>query len=168
MSSLAEGSVEKGIAIGIANPLFEQLTVEDVESRPGASIQYVYCSGIEAWTVVEFRRTLSAILRILEPSGIVRIAAQDLDAIIYGYLLEWNNSQPANATRGQQINAWRKSQTAQYVFNEEDLRVELENAGFVDIWRLPAGASTIEIFRGCEQHELMELALEGRKPALTE
>ena len=168
MNSLAEGSVGKGIAIGIANPHFEQLTVEDVESRPSASIQYAYCSGIEAWTAVEFRRALSAILRILEPSGTVRIATQNLDAIIYEYLLEWNSSHPAGMTRGQRLNAWRRSQTARYVFNEEDLRAELENAGFVDIWRLPAGASTIEIFRDCEQHEDMELVLEGRKPTLTE
>jgi hypothetical protein len=139
-----------------------------LEARPSASTRYVYFSGIEAWTVLEFRRILLTIVRILEPGGIVRIVAKDLDAIVYGYLLEWNKSEPNEVTRAQQLNAWRRSETAEYVFNEEDLRAELDSAGFVDIWRLQPGASSAEIFHKCEQSGSAEMVLEARKPAVAE
>jgi predicted SAM-dependent methyltransferase len=168
MSGLADGRIERIVAVGADHPRFEVLKAGDLKSCSSGSVQLVYCSGIEAWAVVEFRRVLSAIIRILEPGGVIRIAAQDLDVLIHGYLLEWRNGQPTDVTRAQRLNDWRKTEKAQYIFNEEDLRAELENAGFVDIWRLPAGASSIEVFRDCEQREAMGLILEGRSPVLAE
>jgi predicted SAM-dependent methyltransferase len=168
MSDLVEVTAGRAIAVGTAHPRFQHLKVEDMESRSSASVQYVYCSGIEAWTGAEFRHTLSAISRILAPGGFVRVVAQDLDALVYGYLLEWKSDQPTAMTRAQRLNAWRKNETAQFVFNEEDLRAELENAGFVDIWRLPVGASSVEVFRDCEPPLSTGLVLEARNPVLTE
>jgi predicted SAM-dependent methyltransferase len=164
MSGLVEGSVERVLAVGTANSRFKHLELKDIESTSNSSVQLVYCSGIEAWNISEFRRILSAIFKILQPRGVVRVAAQDLDALVYGYLVDWENDPATNMTRAQRLNAWRKSETAQYVFNEEDLRNELENAGFADIWRLPAGASSIEAFRDCEQDGAKGLVLEGRRP----
>jgi predicted SAM-dependent methyltransferase len=167
MSGFANSHVEKIVAVGTANSRFKNLELKDIDSRPSANVEFVYCSGIEAWTIVDLRRALSAILRILKPGGVVRVAAQDLDAVVHGYLLDWKRDQPADMTRAERLNAWRKNETAQYVFNEEDLRAELENAGFVDIWRLPAGASSIEVFRDCERDETKGLVLEGRNPVVT-
>jgi predicted SAM-dependent methyltransferase len=166
MSGLENDSVEKAVAVGIAHPRFEQLCIDNMELQPTASARYAYCAGIEAWTVNGFREILSALSRILKPGGIVRIVAQDLDAVVYGYLLEWKNDQSADATRAQRLNVWRRNETAQYIYNEEDLRTEFENAGFVDIWRLPAGASSIKFFRDCELSESAALVLEGRNPVL--
>jgi hypothetical protein len=104
-------------------------------------------------------------MRILKPAGNIRVATRDLDAVIYGYLLDRESSQPTGMTRAQQLNAWRKSEKAEFVFNEEDLESELQQAGFVDIWRLSAGASSVEIFRDCERQESSDLVLEARKPA---
>jgi predicted SAM-dependent methyltransferase len=166
MNGLTGSVVENAVAIGADCAGFELLNPGDVDSRPDASTQYLYCSGIEAWTVAEFRRVLSAAMRILRPAGIVRVATRDLDAVVYGYLLD-QSSQPAGMTRAQQLNAWRKSEKAEFVFNQEDLESELRHAGFVDIWRLSAGASSVEIFRDCERQESSDLVLEARKPAST-
>jgi predicted SAM-dependent methyltransferase len=165
MNGLTSSVVQNAVAIGADCARFELLNPGDVDSRRGASAQYVYCSGIEAWTVAEFRRVLSATMRILKPAGIIRVATRDLDAVIYGYLLDRERSQPTGMTRAQQLNAWRKNEKAEFVFNEEDLESELQHAGFVDIWRLAAGASSIEIFRDCERQESSDLVLEARKPA---
>jgi len=76
------------------------------------------------------------------------------------YLLDREKNQSTGMTRAQQLNAWRKNEKAEFVFNEEDLESELRKAGFVDIWRLSAGASSIEIFRDCERHGSPDLVLE--------
>ena len=164
MNGPEKNIVEKAVAVGITHPRFEQLNVEQIDARPASSARYAYCSGIEAWSIDEFRKVLSAISWTLEPGGIVRIAAEDLDAVVYGYLLEWTNGQSTHTTRAQRLNAWRRNETAQFIYNEEDLRAELEKAGFVDIWRLPAGASSVKFFHDCELHEPAGLVLEGRKP----
>ena len=156
---------EPAIAIGVARPRFEQLGADQAELRPADSAGYVYCAGIEALTGAELGRVLAAAMRILRPEGVIRVAAQDLDAIVYGYLLGPVGVPPTGVTRAQRFNEWRKNEAAQFVFNEEDLRAELERAGFVDIWRLAAGASSLEIFVDCEPQDSGALALEARKPA---
>jgi hypothetical protein len=168
MSDSTETILGTAIAIGCARPRFAEISVDEAKTHPAATVRYVYCSGIEAWALEDFRTTLSAIKTMLQPGGVVRIATRDLDAVINGYLLDWNSAQRTGITRGEQFNAWRKSETAAYVFNEEDLRTELEIAGFADIWRLPAGASSIDIFHGCEHQGSGELVLEGQKPILAE
>ena len=164
MNDLKDKLTENVFTVGIRRPGFEHLEVDKVESRPSGSVRYVYCAGIETWSRGELRRTLNAIMKILQPAGVLRIATPDLDTTVYGYLLGWNRGQSPGTTRAERFNDWRKGVTAQFVFNEEDLRAELENAGFVDIWRLAAGASSIGVFLGC-QEDAAELVLEGRKPA---
>ena len=164
MSGQENNIAGKAVAVGLTHPRFEKLTIEGMDLRPPASARYAYCCGVEAWTIVEFRKVLFAVSRMLEPGGIVRIAAQDLDAVVYGYLLEWQNGQPADMTRAQRFNAWRRGETAQFIYNEEDLRAELGNAGFVDIWRLLPGASSVKFFYDCDLHESAGLVLEGRNP----
>jgi predicted SAM-dependent methyltransferase len=165
MNDLTDRMVTNAFTVGIPRPGFEHLDLDEAEMQPpGASVCYVYCSGVEAWSRSELRRTLTAIMKILEPAGVVRVATPDLDATVYGYLLDWTREDLAGTTRAQRLNDWRKSVAAQFVFNEEDLRAELENAGFVNIWRLAPGASSIEAFLDCEE-DSTELVLEGRKPA---
>ena len=164
MNDLTDRVVEDAFTVGIPRPGFEHLDVDEAELRPSASVRYIYCSGIEAWSRDELRRALTAIMKILRPAGIVRVATPDLDSTVYGYLLDWNQRLPGT-TRAQRFNDWRKSVTAQFIFNEEDLRAELESVGFVDIWRLAAGGSSAEVFLDCEE-DAAELVLEGRKPAL--
>ena len=164
MNDLTDTVVGDAFTVGIPRPGFEHLDIDEAELRPSASVRYIYCSGIEAWSRDEFRRALTVIMKILQPAGVVRVATPDLDSIVYGYLLDWNQEQLPGTTRAQRLNGWRKSVTAQFIFNEEDLRAELEHAGFVDIWRLTAGASSIEAFLDCEE-DATELVLEGRKPA---
>jgi predicted SAM-dependent methyltransferase len=165
MNELTDGVIEDAVAIGADCARFEPLKPGNVDSRPDASARYIYCSGIETWNAAEFRRVLRSAIRILKPAGIIRVAAQDLDAVVYGYLLDREKYQTTGMTRAQQLNAWRKNEKAEFVFNEEDLESELRKAGFVDIWRLSAGASSIEIFRDCERHGSCDLVLEARKPA---
>jgi hypothetical protein len=167
MTVLSEGLIENAVAIGVTLSRFRELDLNAAEAHPPGSVRYVYCAGMEACSLEQFRRTLAAIMGILEPGGLIRIATRDLDAIIFGYLLDWSSS-ASGESRAMQFNAWRQNETAQYLFNEEDLRAELEKAGFVDVWRLPAGASSVQIFHECEQPGSAELALEARKSALTE
>src|SRR4051812_41964498 len=163
MNDLTDKPAENAFTVGLPRPGFQHLDVDEAGLLPSASARYIYCSGIEAWSRDELRRTLTAIMRILQPAGVVRIATPDLDATVYAYLLDWNRKELPGTTRAQRLNDWRNSVTARFVFNEEDLRSELENAGFVDIWRLVAGASSIEAFLDCED-DATELVLEGRKP----
>jgi predicted SAM-dependent methyltransferase len=156
---------ELAITIGAARPRFDQLGTEQAELRPDNSVEYIYCTEIDALTSAELRRVLTAAMRILRPEGVIRVATQDLDAIVYSYLLGPAGVPPTGVTRAQRFNEWRKNQAAQFVFNEEDLRAELERAGFVDIWRLVAGASSLEIFVDCEPQDSGALVLEARKPA---
>ena len=153
------------IAIGAPHPRFNQLGLDEAELRPANSVDYIYCTGIDVLTNPELRRVLAIAIRVLRPEGVIRVVTQDLDAIVYSYLLGPPGVLPTGITRAQQFNQWRKSTTAQFVFNEEDLRAELEAAGFVDIWRLTAGASSVEIFIDCEPQGSPALVLEGRKPA---
>lgn len=163
MNEVTDKSIEKVFTVGTPRPGFENLDLhEGAGSR--ANVRYVYCSGIETWSRDELRRTLNAMIKILQPAGVVRIATPDLDAVIYGYLLDWNRKQSPGTSRAERFNDWRKRITAQFVFNEEDLRLELETAGFVDIWRLTAGASSLQVFLDCEE-DATELVLEARKPA---
>ena len=168
MTVLSEGLAHNAVAIGVALSRFRQLDLDAVATHPAGTARYAYCSGMEAWTLDQFRRTLAAIMDILEPGGLIRVAARDLDAIVHGYLLDWSSNASKGESRAMQFNAWRRNEAAEYIFNEEDLRAELEKVGFVDIWRLPAGASSVQIFHDCEQPGSVELALEARKPALTE
>lgn len=164
MAALSEDSVENAVAVGISTPRFRHLDLSAGEACDARSVQYVYCSGIEVWSIEQFRQILAAIMNVLKPGGLVRVAARDLDAIVYGYLLDWRSDASVGESRAMRLNAWRRNEAAEYLFNEEDLRAELENTGFVDIWRLPAGSSSVQIFHGCEQPGSAELALEARKP----
>jgi predicted SAM-dependent methyltransferase len=165
MNDSTDRIVADAFTVGFPRPGFEHLDIDEAGRRPGGSVRYIYCSGIEAWSRDELRRILAAIMKILAPAGVVRVATPDLEAVIYGYLLDWHRKDLPGSTRAQRFNDWRTGLTAQFVFNEEDLRAELENAGFVDIWRLPAGASSVEAFLDCEE-DATDLVLEGRKPAL--
>jgi predicted SAM-dependent methyltransferase len=165
MNELTDSVIEDAVAIGADCARFKPLDIRNVDSRPDSSARYIYCSGIEAWNAAEFHRALCSAIRILKPAGIIRVAARDLDAVIYGYLLDRERNQSTGMTRAQQLNAWRKNEKAEFVYNEEDLASGLRKAGFVDIWRLTAGASSIEIFRDCERDGSPDLVLEARKPA---
>ena len=156
---------EIAVAIGTAPPRFDALSVSEAELLPADSVGYVYCAGLEALANTDIQRVLAAAVRILRPMGVVRVATQDLDAIVYRYLLGPQTALSSGATRAQQLNEWRKNEIAQFIFNEDDLRAELSRAGFVDLWRLPAGASSIDIFLDCEAQDSDALVLEGRKPA---
>jgi predicted SAM-dependent methyltransferase len=162
MNETTDKLIENVFSVGNPRPGFENLEIDKVGSSSRANIRYVYCSGVESWSRDELRRTLNAVMKILQPGGVIRVATPDLDAIIYGYLLDWKQS--SGTSRAGRFNDWRTSVTSQFVFNEEELRSELENAGFVDIWRLAAGASSIEVFLDCEE-DATELVLEARKPA---
>jgi predicted SAM-dependent methyltransferase len=156
---------ELAVTIGAARPRFDQLDADQAELRPANSAEYIYCTEIEALTSADLRRVLSAAVRILRPKGVIRVATQDLDAVVYSYLLGPIGVPPTGVTRAQRFNEWRKNQATHFVFNEEDLSAELERAGFVDIWRLAAGASSLDIFVDCEPQDSGALVLEARKPA---
>jgi predicted SAM-dependent methyltransferase len=156
---------ELAITIGAARPRFDQLGTEQAELRSANSVEYVYCTEIDGLMRSELRRVLTAAMRILRPKGVIRVATPDLDAIVYSYLLGPVGVPPTGVTRAQRFNEWRKNEATRFVFNEEDLRAELERAGFVDIWRLTAGASSLEIFVDCEPRDSGALVLEARKPA---
>lgn len=164
-ADIADMTTGTAIAIGKDDPRFIPLRVDELAGYPEATVHYAYCAGIETWGLDMLGQTLSAIVRILKPSGVARIATKDLDAVVHGYLLDWDDAPETGMTRAQRLNDWRKNETAVHVFNEDDLRTALETAGFVDIWRLPAGASSIGIFQNCETSRDGELVLEGRKPA---
>jgi hypothetical protein len=165
MVDFVETEVVTAVSLGGPRARLEPISIETLAARPDCSVRYVYCSGIESQSLTQLRSTLSVIMRVLEPAGVVRIATPDLDAVVYDYLLGRGIAGTAEKSRAQRLNDWRSDTSGQHIFNEDDLRLELEAAGFVDVWRHAAGGSSITHFLDCEQQGGTELVLEGQKPA---
>jgi predicted SAM-dependent methyltransferase len=133
---------------------------------PGDSFAYVFGEHvIEHLSESEGRRLLAELRRILRSGGVVRLTTPDLRKVIAIY--EDENPVISRADyarfldgitgkrheRGCQIlNDYLRLWGHRYVYDEEDLRAKLRDAGFEAIERCEPGASEHRLLRGLESH----------------
>lgn len=125
---------------------------------------------IEHITYEEGEKVLKDFYRILEKGGILRIATPDLDYIIDKYNNNWKDQEWLTwpelqfiKTKGQMINISLRSWGHKYMYNEEDLRIQLLNAGFSNINRCDWNISSYEELSGRETRKDSILILEAEK-----
>lgn len=135
------------------------------------SAKFIYCEHvIEHFTYEEGRRLLSEFWRCLNTRGIVRIAMPDLDYIISKYNTDWNNQDWLSwpeyefvRTKGQMINMTFRSWDHKNLYNEEDLKIQLAEAGFQKINRMEWNKSSIEELCNLETRRDSILIMEAEK-----
>jgi predicted SAM-dependent methyltransferase len=134
----------------------------DLSSIPDGSVDVVLIENIHGWDPAQLGSHLHEILRSMRAGGLLRVSTPHLDAVIHAYLMDWDDSR--DCSRAARFNEWRRTTNAQFVFNEEDLRHVLTEAGFVDLQHFVAGASSDPLFWDARGADKTLLVLEARKP----
>jgi SAM-dependent methyltransferase len=129
---------------------------------PDAAAGLVILEGLGQWTEEVRLACLAEINRVLQPGGLLRVATPDLDAVVNAYLFDERSEQ--GLSRATRLNVWRLSVADRFVFNEEELRTVVEQAGFVDLRRFLAGSGSLPILWDLEGTDSVTIVLEARKP----
>jgi predicted SAM-dependent methyltransferase len=136
-----------------------------------SSIRYIYSEHVlEHFSHDEGLSIVKECYRVLSNGGVMRIAMPDLDHIIEKYSTDWKNqdwlSWPEYAfikTKGQMINIAFSWWGHKYLYNEEELRQQLMDAGFSFNIRISRLESRFEIFRNLETRQDSLLIFEAVK-----
>jgi predicted SAM-dependent methyltransferase len=130
-----------------------------------ASVDLLYCGGVlHRLSRVDGAGFVTGCFRVLKPLGSVRIATIDLDQFVQGYLFDWTDEREADASRTQKLNDVFLQPGVQFIYGEEELTGLLARAGFADIRRFAAGASSNRRFWNLESDHACALVLEAIKP----
>lgn len=135
------------------------------------SVRYIYSEHVlEHFTQEEGLFILKECNRILSENGIMRIAMPDLDHIIKKYLADWKDQDWLTwpeyefiKTRGQMMNIIFSWWGHKYVYNEEDLRQQLQAAGFFHIVRVNRSESRFVTLQNLESRRDSLLVYEAVK-----
>jgi len=109
--------------------------------------------------------------RILKPGGIVRMATPDLDHLVERYTdKDWRQQEWLEKpwydfiqTRGMMLNVAMRWWGHRFLYNEEDLRRQLEAAGFQNVRRVAWGKSAMPHLANRETRDDSRLILEGTR-----
>jgi predicted SAM-dependent methyltransferase len=125
---------------------------------------------MEHLTIDEGRRCLADWLRLLEPGGVVRIATPDLEYLVERYQGSWRDQawlgQPEYAfirTRAEMLNVALRWWDHKYVYDGEELKRRMREAGFQMVRRCALRQSTVPELAGLETRDDSRLILEGVK-----
>lgn len=140
--------------------------LHELARHADASVDLLYCGGIlHRMSRADGADLVAACLRVLKPLGSIRVATIDLDQIVQGYLFDWTDERdPGASSRTQKLNAAFRQPGVQFIYGEEDLTELLRQAGFADIRRFAAGASSNRRFWNLESDRAHALILEATKP----
>ena len=132
-----------------------------------AEIDYIYCEHlIEHLNWEDGIKMLQESFRVLRPGGVIRIATPDLKAIINLYdennplakayikwvkdmFIKWVNSY----NPGFVINTLFRNWNHQFLYDEDTIKIALQNAGFSDIKRVMYYQSDDSNLHNLEQHD---------------
>src|SRR5438477_5475709 len=138
-----------------------------IKRQPAESVEFVYCASLlHRMARSEADDMLAACFHALRPLGTLRVATLDLDRIVHGYLFDWTDLGDGLSRTGR-LNAAIQRQDVKYIFGEEELTTALIRAGFVEIQRFCAGASSHRRFWSLERDPDQTLILEAKKPVLS-
>ena len=122
------------------------------------SVDYIYSEHfIEHVSYEQALFVLKECFRVLKVGGVVRIATPDLDEVVAKYQGDWKDQPWLKhddyqfiKTRGMMLNHGMRGWGHQYLYNEEDLRGLMREAGFVDVKRCESSISEHWELNGCE------------------
>lgn len=137
---------------------------------PASSVRRVYSEHVfEHLELPDAQQVLHDLRLALEPSGVVRIAMPDLDAIIERYQGDWRDQEwladrsyahidsPAHM-----LNFGLRSWGHKYIYSYDELALRLRLAGFTEIQRVAWGESSDPELRGRETRPDSLLIVEAR------
>jgi predicted SAM-dependent methyltransferase len=126
---------------------------------PGESTSYVFSEHVfEHLELLDGKQLLRDICRSLAPSGVLRIAMPDLASLVERYENDWHDQEWLKDpyydkidTAANMLNVALRSWGHLYVYDFDDLRLRLDEAGFSKIERVEWGASEHDELRGLER-----------------
>lgn len=136
------------------------------------TVDFIYNEHfIEHLTYEEAFNFLKESYRCLKEGGVIRIATPGLDALIKSYNSknwrdqDWLKSSSYNwvKTKGQMFNLSFRGWGHKYIYNEEDLTIQLKNAGFKNINRCEIAKSEYVYLQNLETRKESTLILEAEK-----
>ncbi|NQS88896.1 methyltransferase domain-containing protein [Patescibacteria group bacterium] len=135
------------------------------------SVDYIYCEHLlEHFSYEEGERILREFRRCLQGKGIARIGMPDLDYVVQKYNTDWENQDwlhwPEHEfikTRGQMINVSFRRWGHKYLYNEEDLRIQLNKARFTNVIRCKLNESSHAELCNLETRKDTKLVMEAEK-----
>lgn len=135
------------------------------------SVTFIYSEHIlEHLTYEEGRRFLLECYRCLRKGKILRIAMPDLDEIVQKYETNWRNQDWLSwpgfqwiKTKGQMLNIAFRWWGHKYLYNEEDLRNQLDEIGFGIITRCEWNKSSRSELCNLETRKDSKLIVEAIK-----
>lgn len=135
------------------------------------NVDFIYNEHLlEHLTFEEGKKFLLECYRCLKKCGVLRIAMPDLDYIIRKYNSDWANQDWLSwpgfkfiETKGMMINVSFRYWGHQYLYNEEDLRKQLTQAGFKNISRCNWNVSTHSELTDLETRKDSVLIIEAEK-----
>jgi predicted SAM-dependent methyltransferase len=136
---------------------------------PDGSARLIYHEHVmEHITVEEGKACLRDWFRLLEPGGVLRIATPDLAYVVERYRGDWRNQAwlrlPEYSfiqTPAEMLNTSMRWWDHQYLYDEEELRRRMTDAGFRTIRRCAIGESPVPELMRLETREDSQLILEG-------
>ena len=104
---------------------------------PDASVDHIFSEDlIEHLEYKDDKFFIQECYRILKPGGIMRILTPNLEAIVRQYVdrdvgtLNWYDKEYGCRTFGEMLNAAMRGMGHRFIYDEETLRLALEEAGF--------------------------------------
>ena len=135
------------------------------------NVDFIYNEHLfEHLTFEEGKKFLHECHRCLKTSGVLRIATPDLDYVIAKYSGDWKNQDWLTwagfefiSSKGMMINISFRNWGHQYLYNEEDLRNQLIQAGFKNVTRCEWNVSSHLELNGLETRKDSLLIIEAQK-----
>jgi predicted SAM-dependent methyltransferase len=135
------------------------------------SVGFIYNEHfIEHMTVAAGLAALKECYRVLQPGGALRIATPDLRYILFRYFFFWKRQDWLKTygyewiqTKAEMVNIGMREWGHQYVYDEEELRRRLQEAGFAQIARKKLNQSDFDQLRRRETRKDSKLILEAIK-----
>jgi len=135
------------------------------------SISFIYNEHfIEHVTVNEAVNIMKEFHRVLKKNGVMRIATPDLDYLIFKYIFRWKHQDWIKKygydwikTKAEMLNICFREWGHQYIYNEEELKRRLQEAGFKQIYREKLNKSKYSELKNRETRTDSKLILEALK-----
>lgn len=136
------------------------------------SVSFVYSEHVlEHLALCDGLRLLADCCAALSGGGVMRVAMPDLRAVVEAYLGDWRSQPwlqgglfPAIDTPAHMLNVSVREWGHRYLYDEDELRLRLQQAGFEDICVRPWRESPHEELRNLETRPDSRLIMEAAAP----
>jgi len=135
------------------------------------TIDFIYSEHlIEHLTVQDGLALMKECRRILKPEGVIRIATPNVDYLLFRYFFFWKwrfwyrkYGYTWIKTRAEMVNICFREWGHQYLYNRQELKRRLKEAGFKTIYRQKFKKSRYPELRGKETRRESKVILEALK-----